>query len=553
MGPKEIIFSDLARRKVTEGVNVLADAVKVTLGPRGRFVVLDRPWATPVASKDGVTVANEIDVEAPFTNMAVQMVKEVAIKTAAAAGDGTTTATVLAQAIFIEGARLVAAGHKPIDLKRGIDAATDAVVAALKKLSRPVGGKKEMAQVATISSNGNTEVGEILAEAMEKTGKDGVISVEEAQSVETVLDVVDGLQFDRGYVSPYFITNNEELICQLENPYILVFEKKVTALRELLPVMEQVLGQGKPLLIIAEEIEGEALAAMVVNKLRGALQTCAVKAPAFGDNRKETLRDIAVVLGAKPIMEDSGIKLDAVKLQDLGRAKKVIVDVDNTMIIQGAGDKEAIQGRMAQIRREMDLSNSEYDKQKLHERLARLAGGVAIIKVGAPTEGELKEKKERVEDALMATRAAAEEGIVPGGGVALVRCLGSIDTLKFDDDRQAGVNIVRRALESPLRQIASNAGVDGAIVVHKVLEGKGAFGFNAATETYEDLLKAGVIDPTKVVRVALQNAASISGLMLTAGAMISGESDGSSSRKQLLPTPEKPPEREPIEDHDEDH
>jgi len=553
MGPKEIIFSDLARRKVTEGVNVLADAVKVTLGPRGRFVVLDRPWATPVASKDGVTVANEIDVEAPFTNMAVQMVKEVAIKTAAAAGDGTTTATVLAQAIFIEGARLVAAGHKPIDLKRGIDAATDAVVAALKKLSRPVGGKKEMAQVATISSNGNTEVGEILAEAMEKTGKDGVISVEEAQSVETVLDVVDGLQFDRGYVSPYFITNNEELICQLENPYILVFEKKVTALRELLPVMEQVLGQGKPLLIIAEEIEGEALAAMVVNKLRGALQTCAVKAPAFGDNRKETLRDIAVVLGAKPIMEDSGIKLDAVKLQDLGRAKKVIVDVDNTMIIQGAGDKEAIQGRMAQIRREMDLSNSEYDKQKLHERLARLAGGVAVIKVGAPTEGELKEKKERVEDALMATRAAAEEGIVPGGGVALVRCLGALDDVTFDDDRQYGVNIVRHALEAPLRQIASNAGVDGAIVVHKVRQGKGAFGFNAATETYEDLLKAGVIDPTKVVRVALQNAASISGLMLTAGAMISGESDGSSSRKQLLPTPEKPPEREPIEDHDEDH
>ncbi|HVR64868.1 MAG TPA: chaperonin GroEL, partial [Polyangia bacterium] len=492
MGPKEIIFSDLARRKVTEGVNVLADAVKVTLGPRGRFVVLDRPWATPVASKDGVTVANEIDVEAPFTNMAVQMVKEVAIKTAAAAGDGTTTATVLAQAIFIEGARLVAAGHKPIDLKRGIDAATDAVVAALKKLSRPVGGKKEMAQVATISSNGNTEVGEILAEAMEKTGKDGVISVEEAQSVETVLDVVDGLQFDRGYVSPYFITNNEELICQLENPYILVFEKKVTALRELLPVMEQVLGQGKPLLIIAEEIEGEALAAMVVNKLRGALQTCAVKAPAFGDNRKETLRDIAVVLGAKPIMEDSGIKLDAVKLQDLGRAKKVIVDVDNTMIIQGAGDKEAIQGRMAQIRREMDLSNSEYDKQKLHERLARLAGGVAVIKVGAPTEGELKEKKERVEDALMATRAAAEEGIVPGGGVALVRCLGALDDVTFDDDRQYGVNIVRHALEAPLRQIASNAGVDGAIVVHKVRQGKGAFGFNAATETYEDLLKAGV-------------------------------------------------------------
>ena len=553
MGPKEIIFSDSARRKVVEGVNVLADAVKVTLGPRGRFVVLDRPWATPVASKDGVTVANEIDVEGPFINMAVQMVKEVAIKTAAAAGDGTTTATVLAQAIFIEGARLVAAGHKPIDIKRGIDAATAAVVAALKKLSRPVAGRKEMAQVATISSNGNTEVGEILADAMEKTGKDGVISVEEAQSVETSLNVVDGLQFDRGYISPYFITNSEELICELQNPYILVFEKKISALRELLPVLEQVLGQGKPLLVIAEETEGEALAAMVVNKLRGALQTCAVKAPAFGDNRKETLRDIAVVLGAKPIMEDSGIKLDAIKLQDLGRAKKVIVDVDNTTIIEGAGDKEAIQGRMAQIRREMDLSNSEYDKQKLHERLARLAGGVAVIKVGAPTEGELKEKKERVDDAMMATRAAVEEGIVPGGGVALVRCLGALDKVTFDDDRQVGVNIVRRALESPLRQIASNAGVDGAIVVHKVLEGKGPFGFNAATETYEDLVKAGVIDPTKVVRVALQNAASISGLMLTAGAMISGESDGSSSRKQLLPTPEKPPEREPIEDHDEDH
>jgi chaperonin GroEL len=386
---------------------------------------------------------------------------------------------------------------------------------------------------------------------VEKTGKDGVISVEENQSVETVLKSVDGLQFDRGYVSPYFITNSEELICELQNPLILVFEKKISVLRDLLPVLEQVLSQGRPLLIIAEEIEGEALAAMVVNKLRGALQCCAVKAPAFGDNRKETLRDIAVVLGANPIMEDT-VKLENVTLEDLGQAKKVVVDVDNTMIIEGGGTKDAIAGRMAQIRREMDRTNSDYDKQKLHERLARLAGGVAIIKVGAQTEGELKEKKERVEDALMATRAAVDEGIVPGGGVALVRCLGALDSLTFDDDRQYGVNIVRHALQAPLRQIADNAGVDGVMVVHKVREGKGAFGFNAATETYEDLLKAGVIDPTKVVRVALQNAASISGLMLTAGAMISGESDGSASQKVLLPPPEKPPEPMPNPHDDEE-
>jgi chaperonin GroEL len=554
MGPKEIIFSDSARRKVAEGVNVLADAVKVTLGPRGRFVVLDRPWSTPVATKDGVTVASEIDLHEPFTNMAAQMVKEVAIKTAAAAGDGTTTATVLAQAIFVEGARLVAAGHKPIDLKRGIDAATEAVVGELKKLSKPVKGKKEIAQVGTISANGNAEVGDILAEAMEKTGKDGVISVEENQSVETVLHAVDGLQFDRGYNSPYFITNAEELLCQLEMPYILVFEKKISALRDLLPVLELALSQNRPLLVIAEDVEGEALAAMVVNKLRGAFQCCAVKAPAFGDIRKETLRDIAVVVGANPIMEDAGIRLEAVSLEDLGQAKKVIVDVDNTTIIEGLGTKDAIAGRMAEIRRAMELSNSEYDKQKMHERLARLAGGVAIIKVGGTTEGEMKEKKERVEDALMATRAAVEEGIVPGGGVALVRCASALDSLKFDDDRQYGVNIVRRALESPLRQIADNCGVDGVMVVHKVRAGKGAFGFNAATEEYEDLLKAGVVDPTKVVRVALQNAASISGLMLTAGAMISGDSDGSAANKQSGPPPVSPPEPQ-YEDphHDEDH
>ena len=545
MGPKKIIFSDSARRKVAEGVNVLADAVRVTLGPRGRFVMVDRSWSTPYATKDGVTVANEIDLESPFTNMAAQMVKEVAMKTGAAAGDGTTTATVLAQAIFIEGVRLVAAGHKPIDLKRGIDAATEAVIQALKKLSKPVSGKKELAQVGAISANGNQEVGDILAEAMEKTGKDGVISVEENQGVETVLQSVDGLQFDRGYNSPYFITNPEELLCQLDNPYVLVYEKKISALRELLPVLEQALGQGRPLLVIAEDIEGEALAAMVVNKMRGAFQCCAVKAPAFGDIRKHTLRDIAAVLGANPIMEDSGVKLEAVKLADLGQAKKVIVDVDNTIIIEGKGTKDAIQGRMAQIRREMELSNSEYDKQKMHERLARLAGGVAVIKVGGTTESEMKERKERVEDALMATRAAAEEGVVAGGGVALVRCSSALDKLTFDDDRQYGVNIIRHALDAPLRQIADNAGVDGNLVVHKVRAGQGAFGYNAATEEYEDLLKAGVIDPTKVVRVALQNAASISGLMLTAGAMISGESDGSAAKKMLVPPPEKPPEPQP--------
>ncbi|HEY2901039.1 MAG TPA: chaperonin GroEL [Polyangia bacterium] len=555
MGPKKIIFSDSARRKVSEGVNVLADAVKVTLGPRGRFVVLDRPWGAPLATKDGVTVANEIDLHGPFANMAAQMVKEVAMKTAAAAGDGTTTATVLAQAIFSEGVRLVAAGHKPVDLKRGIDAATEAVIAALKKLSKPISGKKEMAQVGTISANGNEEVGEILANAMEKTGKDGVISVEENQSVETVLKLVDGLQFDRGYISPYFISNADELLCQLDNPYILVFEKKISALRDLLPVLEKVLSQGRPLLVIAEEVEGEALAAMVVNKLRGAFQCCAVKAPAFGENRKETLRDIAVVLGAEAIMEGSGIKLDAVSLDDLGQAKKVIVDVDNTTIIEGGGTKDAINGRMAQIRREMELTNSDYDKQKMHERLARLAGGVAIIKVGGTTEGELKEKKERVEDALMATRAAAEEGIVPGGGVALVRCISALDKLTFDDDRQYGVNIVRRALQSPLRQIADNAGVDGVLVVQKVREGKGAFGYNAATEEYGDLLKAGVIDPTKVVRVALQNAASISGLMLTAGAMVAGDSDGTASTKVSMPPPQKAPDPlpDPHADEHDDH
>jgi chaperonin GroEL len=471
-------------------------------------------------TKDGVTVAKEVEVENKFQNMGAQMVKEVASKTSDVAGDGTTTATVLAQAIYNEGAKLVAAGLNPMDLKRGIDAAVATVVDEVKKMSTPTKGKEDIAQVGTISANGDTEIGEMIAEAMKKVGKEGVITVEEAKTLNSELDVVEGMQFDRGYLSPYFVTDSERMECVLNDAFLLIHEKKISNMKELLPILEQVAKQGKPLVIIAEDVDGEALATLVVNKLRGTLQVCAVKAPGFGDRRKAMLQDIAALTGGQAVTEDLGIKLEGLTLQDLGRAKKVQVDKDNTTIIEGAGKKDAIDARVKTIRREIEETTSDYDREKLQERLAKLVGGVAVIRVGAATEVEMKEKKARVEDAMYATRAAVEEGIVPGGGVALVRCIPALDKLTFDDDRRYGVNIVRRALEEPLRQISGNAGVDGSIVVAKVKDGKGGYGFNAAKLEYEDLVKAGVIDPTKVVRTALQNASSVSGLMLTTETLI---------------------------------
>jgi chaperonin GroEL len=520
MAAKDIVFSTSARNSIAQGLNLLANTVKVTLGPRGRNVILEKSWGSPTVTKDGVTVAKEIELEDKLANMGAQMVKEVASKTSDVAGDGTTTATVLAQAIYNEGSRLVAAGHNPMDIKRGIDAAVVKIVEALKQQSKPTKGKTEIAQVGTISANGETVIGEILAEAMEKVGKEGVITVEEAKAMETTLDVVEGMQFDRGYLSPYFVTDAERMEAVLEDVYILVHEKKISSMKDLLPVLEQIAKSGRPLLIIAEEVDGEALATLVVNKLRGTLNICAVKAPGFGDRRKEMLKDIAVLTGGQAITEDLGIKLESVSLKDLGRAKRIVVDKDNTTIVEGAGKKADIEGRVKQIRTQVEDTTSDYDREKLQERLAKLVGGVAVVKVGAATESEMKEKKARVEDALHATRAAVEEGIVPGGGVALVRALSAIESLKFDDDRQYGLNIIRRAVEEPLRQIAINAGVDGSIVVDKVKGGKGPFGFNAATETYEDLVAAGVIDPTKVVRTALQNAASVAALMLTTEALV---------------------------------
>ncbi len=520
MTPKHIVFSTDARRRVGRGLNTLGNAVKVTLGPRGRTVVIDRPWGSPLVTKDGVTVAKEIDVEERFAEMAVQMVREVAEKTSSVAGDGTTTATVLTQAIYNEGVRLVEAGHSPIDIKRGIDAAVEKVVEALKGIAKPTKGKKEIANVGAIAANGDREVGDLLAEAMEKVGKDGVITIEENRTIDTELTVVEGMQWDRGYLSPYFVTDPEKLKVELEDVLILVHEKKISSVRDLLPLLERVAQKGKSLLVVAEDVEGEALAVLVINKLRGVLSCCAVKAPGFGDRRKELLKDIAIMTNGRAIMEDLGIKLEGVPMEDLGYAKKVILDNENCTVVDGAGKKDAIQARIKQIRNEIEETNSEYDKDKLNERLAKMAGGVAIIKVGAPTEGELKEKKARVEDALHATRAAAHEGIVPGGGVALVRCQGVLDKLSFEDERRYGVAIARRALEEPLRQIAGNAGYDGSIVLERVRQGKGAFGFNAASEEYEDLLEAGVIDPVKVVRVSLQNAASVAGLMLTTECMI---------------------------------
>jgi chaperonin GroEL len=521
MAAKEILFDEKGREKILEGVNVLADAVKATLGPRGRNVVIEKSWGSPTVTKDGVTVAKEIELEDKFQNMGAQMVKEVASKTSDVAGDGTTTATVLAQAIFREGARMVAAGHSPIELKRGIDKAVEKLVDALKKMAKQTKGQKDIAQVGTISANGDEFIGKLIADAMDKVGKEGVITIEEAKSMETTLDVVEGMQFDRGYLSPYFVTDADRMETVLEDPYILIYEKRLSAMKDMLPLLEQVARGGKPLIIIAEEVEGEALATLVVNKLRGTLNVCAVKAPGFGDRRKEMLKDIAVLTGGQAITEDLGLKLENLTLKELGRAKRVTVDKDNTTVVDGAGKKQEIEARMKQIRTQIEETTSDYDREKLQERLAKLAGGVAVIKVGAATETEMKEKKARVEDALNATRAAVEEGIVPGGGVALVRALSSIEKIEGLSPEQAvGVQIVRRAVEEPARQIAANAGKEGSIVVQKIKEGKGAFGYNAATDVFEDLIEAGVIDPTKVVRSALQNAASVASLLITTEALV---------------------------------
>ncbi|HYG68034.1 MAG TPA: chaperonin GroEL [Anaeromyxobacteraceae bacterium] len=521
MAAKEILFDQRARDSILKGVNTLADAVKVTLGPKGRNVVIEKSFGSPTITKDGVTVAKEIELENKFENMGAQMVKEVASKTSDVAGDGTTTATVLAQAIYREGAKLVAAGHNPMELKRGIDKAVEVITAELKKLSKPTKDHKEIAQVGTISANGDTTIGNIIAEAMEKVGKEGVITVEEAKGLETTLDIVEGMQFDRGYLSPYFVTDAERMEAVLEDGYILIHEKKISSMKDLLPVLEQVARMGRPLLIVAEDVEGEALATLVVNKLRGTLHVCAVKAPGFGDRRKAMLEDIATLTGGRMIAEELGIKLEQVTLKDLGRAKRITVDKDNTTIVDGAGKKDEIEARVKTIRAQIEDTTSDYDREKLQERLAKLVGGVAVINVGAATETEMKEKKACVEDALHATRAAVEEGIVPGGGVAYLRCVKALDGVKVTEGEKPGLEIVRRALEEPLRQITGNGGYEGSIVVNKVKEAKEAtFGFNAATGEYEDLVKAGVIDPAKVSRSALQNAASVASLMLTTMAMV---------------------------------
>jgi chaperonin GroEL len=528
---KQLEFDVAARDALKRGVDQLADTVKVTLGPKGRNVVLDKKFGSPTVTKDGVTVAKEIELEDPYENMGAQMVKEVSSKTSDVAGDGTTTATVLAQAIFREGLRNVTAGANPMDLKRGIDKAVTAAVKSVQELSKPVAGRKDIAQVATISANNDKAIGELIADAMEKVGKDGVITVEEARSIETTLDVVEGMQFDRGYVSPYFVTDTDSMEVVLEEAYILIYDKKISAMRDLLPVLEKIAQTGKPLLIIAEDIEGEALATLVVNKVRGTLKVAAVKAPGFGDRRSAMLEDLAILTGGRVLSEDAGFKLENATTEDLGQAKHITIDKDNTTIVEGAGASSDIQGRVGQIRRQIDETTSDYDGEKLQERLAKLAGGVAIVSVGAATETEMKEKKARVEDALHATRAAVEEGIVPGGGVALIRAAAGLDKARKDarGDEKTGVDIVRRALEEPLRQIANNAGIEGALVVQKVAAGEGPFGYNADTDTYEDLIKAGVPDPTKVTRSALENAASISGLLLTTEALVAD-----------IPAPEPP-------------
>ena len=519
---KQIVHGEESRQAILRGVNKLAEVVKATLGPKGRNVVLEKKWGSPTVTKDGVTVAKEIELEDPLENMGAQMVREVASKTSDIAGDGTTTATVLAQAIFREGVKNVAAGANPMAVKRGIEKAVEVVTEEIKKQSRPVKGDA-IAHVGTISANGDSTVGNLIAEAMQKVGKDGVITVEEAKTLETSLDLVEGMQFDRGYLSPYFITDVDHMECVLEDVYLLIHEKKISAMRDLLPVLEQIVRTGRPLLIIAEDVDGEALATLVVNRLRGSLKVCAVKAPGFGDRRKAMLQDIAVLTNGQVIAEELGIKLENITLQQLGRAKRVIIDKDSTTLVEGAGKKADITGRVEQIRREIDNTTSDYDREKLQERLAKLAGGVAVIKVGAATETELKEKKARVEDAMHATRAAVEEGIVPGGGIAYIRALKALEKLQLDDsDEQTGVTIIRRALEEPLRMIAQNAGVEGAVVAEKVKQNTNAdFGFNAESEEYQDLVKAGVIDPAKVTRIALQNAASVAGLLITTEAIVS--------------------------------
>ena len=535
MPAKEIKYDQEARAKLLSGVNGLANAVRVTLGPKGRNVVLEKSFGSPTVTKDGVTVAKEIEFEDKFENMGAQMVKEVASKTSDVAGDGTTTATVLAQAIFREGTKLVVAGVNPMELKRGIEKAVETLVDELEQMSKPTRDSNEIAQVGTISANCDETVGKMIAEAMEKVGKEGVITVEEAKSMESVLEVVEGMQFDRGYLSPYFVTDPERMETVLEEPMILLHEKKISNMKDLLPLLEQVARQGKPLLIVAEDIEGEALATLVVNKLRGTLNCAAVKAPGFGDRRKAMLQDMAILSGGQVIAEELGLKLENVTLKDLGKAKRIVIDKDNTTIIDGAGAKKDIEGRCSEIRSQVEETTSDYDREKLQERLAKLVGGVAVVKVGAATETEMKEKKARVEDALHATRAAVEEGIVAGGGVALLRAQKALEGLELDEEQQAGVNIVRRAVEEPLRRIAENAGVEGSIVIEKVKNMKGNFGFNAQSEEFEDLMKAGVIDPTKVVRTALQNASSVASLLLTTEAMVAEKPDEKSDMPPMPP------------------
>jgi chaperonin GroEL len=535
MAAKHVRFGQDARDRVLRGVNILADAVTVTLGPKGRNVVLEKSFGAPNITKDGVTVAKEIELEDKFENMGAQMVKEVASKTSDVAGDGTTTATVLARAVFAEGIKMVAAGHDPMSLKRGIDRAVGAIVDELKSLSKPTKDQKEIAQVGTISANNDTTVGEIIAEAMNKVGKEGVITVEEAKGLETTLEVVEGMQFDRGYLSPYFVTDPERMEVVLDDPYLLINEKNISAMKDLLPILEQIAKTGRPFIMIAEDVEGEALATLVVNKIRGTLQCVAVKAPGFGDRRKAMLEDIAILTGGKVIAEELGIKLEGITLTDLGRAKRVVVDKDNCTIVDGAGKRADIEGRIKQIRAQIEETTSDYDREKLQERLAKLIGGVAVIRVGAATEVEMKEKKARVEDALHATRAAVEEGIVPGGGVALIRASSALDSLKGgSEEEKVGINIIRRAVEEPCRQIANNAGWEGSIVLDKIRNSKGANGFNAHTEEFEDLIKAGIIDPTKVVRTALLNASSVAGLLLTTEATVA-------EKPEEKPAPGGPP------------
>ncbi len=534
MAAKEIKYDIKARESILKGINTLADAVKITLGPRGRNAILEKSWGAPTITKDGVTVAKEIELEDKFENMGAQMVKEVASKTSDVAGDGTTTATILAQSIYAEGQKLVAAGNNPMAIKRGVEKAIAVVVSELAKLSKPTREQREIAQVGCISANNDETIGNIIAEAMNKVGKEGVITVEEAKAMETTLEVVEGMQFDRGYLSPYFVTDPDKMEVSLQDPLILLNEKKISVMKDLLPILEQVAKMGKPLVIMSEDVEGEALATLVVNRLRGTLQCAAVKAPGFGDRRKAMLEDIAVLTGGRVISEDLGIKLENITLSDLGSAKRITMDKDNTTIVDGAGDRSALEGRVRQIRTQIDETTSDYDREKLQERLAKLIGGVAVINVGAATEPEMKEKKARVEDALNATRAAVEEGIVAGGGVALVRCIPALDKIKIKADQKLGVKIIQRALEAPIRQIADNAGYEGSVVVDQVKKEEGDIGFNADTEKYEDLAQAGVIDPTKVVRYALQNAGSVAGLMLTTEVMVAEKPE---EKKDMPPMP----------------